>query len=411
MSQDNSWKGQLQTATRAQLAVTIGLLPVTLWFFQQVSLVSPIANAVAIPVVSFLVTPVALFGSLILVLTGWDLPLECADTILHLLMQIMTMMGRWQWAAVEFAVPPLALIWLGFAGACYLFMPNRPGWQRVIGALALLPMMVSTTPKLSDNSLEVWALDVGQGSALLLRTRHHSLLYDTGPIWSEQADAGARVVLPYLRAVGLRQLDRVLVSHDDGDHSGGALSIMAARQVDEVMGSLPEGHDIQRQARRFVACESGQRWEWDGVQFEMLHPHDETLASNDNGLSCVLKVSASGHSLLLTGDIEALQERQLVREQSADSLRATVMLMPHHGSQSSSSELFLDVVKPQAAIAQAGYLNRFQHPRPQVLDRYHDRGAQVWRTDLQGAVRVYFSPSGWKIESQRQLEPRYWHGF
>jgi competence protein ComEC len=147
------------------------------------------------------------------------------------------------------------------------------------------------------------------------------------------------------------------------------------------------------------------------VQFEILHPHDETLASNDNGLSCVLKVSASGHSLLLTGDIEALQERQLVREQSADSLRATVMLMPHHGSQSSSSELFLDVVKPQAAIAQAGYLNRFQHPRPQVLDRYHDRGAQVWRTDLQGAVRVYFSPSGWKIESQRQLEPRYWHGF
>ncbi|MFN5080745.1 MAG: DNA internalization-related competence protein ComEC/Rec2 [Burkholderiales bacterium] len=411
MSQDNSWKGQLQTASRAQLAVTVGLLPVTLWFFQQVSLISPVANAVAIPVVSFLVTPLALLGSLILVLTGWDLPLECADTLLQLLMQIMTFMGRWEWAAVEFAVPALGWIWLGFVGACCLFMPNRPGWQRVLGILAMLPMFLTSTPKLPTHSLEAWALDVGQGSAILLRTRHHSLLYDTGPVWSEQADAGARIVLPYLRAVGLRRLDRVLVSHDDGDHSGGALSIMAARQVDEVMGSLPEGHDIQRQARRFVACESGQRWEWDGVQFEILHPHDETLASNDNGLSCVLKVSASGHSLLLTGDIEALQERQLVREQSADSLRATVMLMPHHGSQSSSSELFLDVVKPQAAIAQAGYLNRFQHPRPQVLDRYHDRGAQVWRTDLQGAVRVYFSPSGWKIESQRQLEPRYWHGF
>jgi competence protein ComEC len=410
MSQDGSWKGQLRTATRAQLAVTVGLLPVTLWFFQQVSLVSPIANAVAIPVVSFLVTPVALFGSLILVLTGWDLPLECADTILHLLIQIMTMMGRWQWAAVEFAVPPLALIWLGFAGACYLFMPNRPGWQRVIGGLALLPMMVSTTPKLSDNSLEVWALDVGQGSALLLRTRSHSLLYDTGPGWSEQADAGARVVVPFLRASGLKRLDRMLVSHDDGDHSGGALSVLAARHVDEVMGSLPAGHEIRRQARQFQTCEAGQHWEWDGVLFEILHPNDQTLSSNDNGLSCVLKVTASGHSLLLAGDIEAPQERQLLQEQVQDKLRATVMLMPHHGSQTSSSEPFLDAVKPQAAIAQAGYLNRFQHPRPQVLQRYEDRGAQVWRTDLQGAIRVHFSVSGWKIESQRQREPRYWHG-
>jgi competence protein ComEC len=123
-----------------------------------------------------------------------------------------------------------------------------------------------------------------------------------------------------------------------------------------------------------------------------------------------LKVTASGYSLLLTGDIETLQERQLLQEQSAESLRATVMLMPHHGSQSSSSEAFLDTVKPEAALVQAGYLNRFHHPRPQVLKRYEERGAQIWRTDLQGAVRVYFSPLGWKIESQRQREPRYWHG-
>ncbi len=410
MSQDSSWKGQLRTATRAQLAVTVGLLPVTLWFFQQVSLVSPVANAIAIPVVSFLVTPLALLGSFILVLTGWDLPLECANTMLEFLMQIMTLMGRWEWAALEFAAPPLEWIWLACAGACYLCMPNRPGWQRTFGGLAMLPMLLTSTPKLPANSLEAWALDVGQGSAIVLRTRSHSLLYDTGPAWSEQADAGARVVVPYLRAVGLRRLDRVLVSHDDGDHSGGALSVMGARQVDEVMGSLPEEHEIKRQARQFQTCEAGQNWEWDGVLFQILHPHDQTLSSNDNGLSCVLKVTASGYSLLLTGDIEALQERQLLQEQSAESLRATVMLMPHHGSQSSSSEAFLDTVKPQAALVQAGYLNRFHHPRPQVLKRYEERGAQIWRTDLQGAVRVYFSPLGWKIESQRQREPRYWHG-
>ncbi len=410
MSQDSSWKGQLRTATRAQLAVTVGLLPVTLWFFQQVSLVSPVANAVAIPVVSFLVTPLALLGSLILVLIGWDWPLECADTVLQFLMQIMTLMGRWEWAALEFAAPPLEWIWIACAGACYLCMPHRTGWQRGLGGLAMLPMLLTSTPKLPTNSLEAWALDVGQGSAIVLRTRSHSLLYDTGPAWSEQADAGARVVVPYLRAVGLRRLDRVLVSHDDGDHSGGALSVMAARQVDKVMGSLPAEHEIRRQARQFQACEAGQHWEWDGVLFEILHPHDQTLSGNDNGLSCVLKVTASGYSLLLTGDIEALQERQLLQEQSAESMRATVMLMPHHGSQTSSSEPFLDAVKPQAALVQAGYLNRFHHPRPQVLKRYEERGVQIWRTDLQGAVRVYFSPLGWKIESQRQREPRYWHG-
>ncbi len=406
----SGWRGRLRMAAIAQMAVTLGLLPVSLWFFQQASVVGPLANALAIPVVSFMVTPLSLLGSVLWAVSGWPVPLQMAEAVLSALMTWIERLGQWEGAAVEFAAPALGLVVLGAIGAVWAIQVGRPVWQRGLGLVCLIPMLLTPVQRPPADGFDAIAFDVGQGSAVLVRTRHHTLLYDTGPRWSAQTDAGARLIVPYLRAHGVRTLDALVISHDDSDHAGGALSLLEQRNVLEVRGVLPEEHEIVRLAPRFESCESGQQWVWDNIRFEVLHPSPETVARNDNGRSCVLKISSSQHSLLLTGDIESAQESEMLSRWPEYAWRADVMLVPHHGSKSSSSESFVAAVKPTAVVVQAGYLNRFHHPRPEIVARYEEHGAQVWRTDRQGAILMHFSPRGWGIESQRQREPRYWHG-
>jgi competence protein ComEC len=251
-------------------------------------------------------------------------------------------------------------------------------------------------PSAPGRGFWVTAFDIGQGNALLIETPSFRLLYDTGPAYSAAADGGSRVILPYLRARGIDTLDAVVISHSDIDHAGGARSLMKTMDIGWVASSLPAGHAL-RDARH-VDCVAGQGWRRDGVQFEFLHPLvSDTDVAKPNARSCTLKISAGNYAVLLTGDIEAPQERALL-QRAAEQLRADVLLAPHHGSGTSSTPAFLDAVAPKIALFQVGYRNRYRHPKAEVVEL---------RTDRSGAVSLQIDHSGIKL-TQACETPRYW---
>lgn len=382
---------------RTQWAATLATLPILLWVFQQFPLVSPLANLLAIPLVSFLITPLCLLAAL---LAWWpDLPLlSLAHGLLSGLMVVL------EWLSVfPLWQPPRADFWaalLGALGVFILLLPRGVAGQGA-GLVLLLPLLFWPSPSLTPGTLRMTVLDVGQGQAVLLETAGHRLLYDAGPAYGSD-DAGRRVVLPYLQQRGIRALDMLVVSHRDQDHAGGLDSLRLALPVRQLLSSMPELEGGQ-------LCVRGLGWEWDGVRFTFLHPAPGQPLDGRNGDSCVLRVETSSGRLLLTGDIGVREEALLLAEQGA-SLSAEVMLMPHHGSTTSSSLPFVAAVGPRLALASAGYRNRFQHPRPEVLERYEGLGAQVWRTDRDGALVLDFAGGDVVIQPWREAGRRYWWG-
>ena len=262
----------------------------------------------------------------------------------------------------------------------------------------------------------ITAFDVGQGMAVLVETHGHRLLYDTGPAYSLDSDGASRVIVPYLRARGIAKLDGVIISHSDLDHAGGAMSLLENVQVGWLASSLFDGHpavDARRQARRpYLHCMAGQRWSWEGVYFAMLHPlptsHTD-ISLKPNARSCTVKITAGKHAILLAGDIEAAQEAQLLARSSDGELAADVLLAPHHGSGTSSTQAFLNAVQPGLAIFQVGHRNRYKHPKAQVYARYGEMGIARLRTDVAGAVVLEFG-ADIEVTQYRASRPRYWHG-
>jgi len=266
-----------------------------------------------------------------------------------------------------------------------------------------------------EGQFELWALDIGQGNAVVVRTAHHVLLYDTGPAWQESGDAGQRVLVPFLARMGLR-LDRLVLSHRDADHTGGAASVLAAHPQADVWTSLETGHPLA-QGRELVRCKAGQGWDWDGVRFEFLHPQasDYDDAQSSNALSCVLRIDASqipnsmpghqGGSALLVGDIEAPQENRLLQAQLLQSV--DFLLVPHQGSQTSSTLEFVDTVRPRWAMVQAGYHNRYGHPAPKVLARYENAKVPVRASPSCGAAH-WQSEQANQLDCERDVRRRYW---
>jgi competence protein ComEC len=397
---------------REQWVITLALTPLTLLLFNQVSVVGLLANILAIPMVTLLITPLALLG--LLYAPFWDL----AAGLTGALIAVLELLARWPMATISQAAVPLWAATAGVLGGLLCVM-RLPWHWRVLGLPLLLPVVLWQPLRPAWGEFELLAADVGQGNAVLVRTAKHALLYDAGPRFSSDSDAGDRVLVPLLRALGER-LDLVLLSHRDADHVGGAASVLAMQPQAALLSSIEAEHELH-QLRRGTRCATGQRWQWDGVDFEILHPDvaayepatgTAKAPAKPNTLSCVLRVSAAVHSgtfgapsALLVGDIEVLQEQTLLRR---GGIQSDVLLMPHHGSKTSSSGSFLDAVQPRLALAQAGYRNRFNHPAPEVLARYRERdivvlqsarcGAALWRSGL---------PAEWTC--QREAALRYWH--
>ncbi|HEV7813534.1 MAG TPA: DNA internalization-related competence protein ComEC/Rec2 [Janthinobacterium sp.] len=399
----------LRAGAHTQYAVTLGLVPLTMLLFSQVSLVSPLANALAIPLVSLVVTPLALLGSL-LPAPFAGLLLGLAHGIVQWLAQILQWLGAWRIAVWSAPAPSWWLFAWALAGSLWMLAPR--GWPlRWVGIATWLPLLTALPAQPPQGRMTVTAFDVGQGMALLIETAGHRLLYDTGPFYSPDSNGGNRVILPYLKARGIDALDGLVVTHGDSDHSGGALALLENVRVGWVASSLPPQHAIVRAAPQHRRCEAGQGWWWDGVSFEMLHPLADSYADaalKPNARGCTLKISAAGKSILLAADIEAAQEAQLL-ERARGRLKADVLLAPHHGSGTSSTPAFLQAVAPDIAVFQVGYRNRYGHPKKEVDARYRDLGIERLRTDETGAVTLEFGPL-LEVGAYRGEHARYWYG-
>ena len=399
----------VRTALAAQVAITVGLIPLTLALFQQISLVGPLANAVAIPLVSLVITPLALLAAV--------LPIDALAHLAHALQSGLMLYLEWlaglDWAVWQHANPPLPLVVLAAAGALWMLVPWWWSW-RALGVVWMLPLFLYAPPRPAAGDLQLTVLDVGQGLAVVARTASHTLLFDAGPAYSPDADGGNRVVLPYLRGEGITRLDGMLVSHDDSDHSGGALSVLEAIPVEWLASPLSATHPVtQAAAGRTRPCQAGQQWEWDGVRFEILHPQAADYAgfaaTRDNAQSCVLKITAHGQGVLLPADIERDIEARLL-DQQPQALRSTLLIAPHHGSRTSSTAAWLAAVRPDTVIFPVGYRNRFHHPADEVVQRYRASGTQLLRTDESGAVSVKIGAAGIETQAYRDTRARYWYG-
>jgi competence protein ComEC len=405
----------IREGAHAQWVVTVGLAPLTLALFQQASLIAPVANAVAIPVVTLGVVPFALLG----IVVPADILFQVAHAMLAWLMRFLEALAALPDATWQQHAPLPWTVAAGVAGTLWLLAPRGfPG--RAWGLLWILPLFVVRPEPPPHGAFRLTVLDVGQGLSAVIETHRFTLVYDAGPRYTETTDAGARIVAPFLRAAGLRRVDGLVISHQDLDHSGGTVSLLQATPVGWFASSLPADHGIVLRARaqartqaghEVMACIAGQRWTWDGVAFAVLHPtraeYDDPHAKT-NDRSCVVRIDSAYGSALLTGDLEAKSEAKLLRENPA-ALRADALVVPHHGSRTSSTPAFIRQVAPAIAVFACGYRNRFGHPRPDIVARYAAESVQMLRTDMEGAVTLSFAPgTPLRPVSARDLRRRYW---
>ena len=407
--------GAISGAVTTQIAVTLGLLPVTLVLFQEVSIVSPIANAFAIPLVSLIVVPITLVGALL----PFDFILQLAHLVMSWCYFALAFLSELPNAVWQSHAPRLWTAMLAMIGVVWWLLP-RGAAMRWVGAVAMLPMFLVLPPSPKEGELWVTLLDVGQGLATVIRTANHAMVYDAGPRWNPDTDSGNRIIAPYLRGEGIRVLDALVVTHADEDHSGGAKSVIDMRKPKWVLTSMDASHESLRGAAELMRCEwaedGGDRWRWDSVTFDVIHPakdaYDVTGVKTNN-LGCTLKITAPGGSVLMTADIEKLSEGQLIErfKDQPNVLKSDVLVVPHHGSRTSSTDAFIDAVSPTIALVPVGYRSRFRHPNAAVMERYATRNIPVYRTDLLGAITLKFATdaNGKSLLSTfRQDSKRYW---
>jgi competence protein ComEC len=394
--------GTITSFARVQLAVTIGLVPLLLGTFGSVSLISPIANALAIPLFTLIIVPLVLLGALAAML--W-VPLGAPILwlpvkLLEWTWPLFERMADHSWALWHFPQPSVPAFIALVVGVLLLLLPGI--WPtRLAGALLCLPVALSrpVAPAIGDYDLAL--LDVGQGLSIVVRTHSHVLVYDAGPAFQNGRDAGELAVLPYLRYRGARQLDMLVISHGDLDHRGGMRSIVLGMDVRRLLA----GPSVKNAPAGAVPCRLGQRWSWDGVKFEFLHPAQEAY-ERDNDSSCVLRIDAPSGSALLPGDIEALAEGQLATHGLA---RTDVVVVPHHGSRTSSSDQFVKPLSPAFALISAGYRNRWAFPKADVVDRWQAAGARTLVTSDSGAIEIAFRQGRPPhVSEYRRTHRKYW---
>ena len=423
----------LLEACRVQAVVTLALLPLTLYWFYQVSIVSPLANAFAIPLVSYIVTPLAIAGALLPEFIGRWL-LLAAHTSMEYLSECLHWMASWKWSVLWQQQPEWWALLLSGIGIIYTIAPGsiKLSWRSRAAALCLLaPLFIRiNNPVITSGKFIATVFDIGQGTAVLIETASKKLLYDTGPIQGKRDDAGQRILLPYLQARGIDRIDRMVISHSDSDHIGGAATMLKHIEFQSMIGSLPSTNPLLQNlhSRKItsIPCRYGQYWIWDEVEFYIWHPHENFLfekeySSKPNEMSCVLEVRNRNSSFWLTGDVERQGEAQIVDRLTQNMLhqigeRKLIFMAPHHGSKTSSSEALLKRLRPDLAFAQNGYRNRYGHPHPAVTARYEAldipflqtprTGAQVWRFEGNSkSLPIFWRSQGRRLWHRERISP------
>jgi competence protein ComEC len=399
-------RGLWHKVARVHIVLALGMLPLLLVFYQQASLIAPLANVIAVPWVSLLVVPTALVGTLLLFIstTAGGLLLNLAAWLMDALWPFLSWLASLDFALLNHHQPLTWTLLPAVAGLFLLFAPRGfPG--KWLGLVMLLPMLEARPPGPAFGEVWVTLLDVGQGLSTVVQTQDHTLVYDAGPSYSPGFDTGRTVVVPYLRSQGVVRIDKLFVSHGDNDHSGGVPSLLKGYPVVDVEAGIPELLTM----RRAWQCHRGEHWRWNGVDFSVLHP-DARSYHKGNSASCVVRIEAGGgRRVLLTGDIEADSERVLLQEVH-DRLPIDVLVVPHHGSLTSSSPAFVEALSPDYALFSTGYRNRFRFPRKPVVDRYRRAGSVLLDTAAQGAITVRLRSGGLPVEAEsfRCSNRHYW---
>lgn len=393
-------------AMNTQWSVTLGLLPFLILMFGQASIVSPVANALAIPVISLLVVPLAILGALL----PLDFILHAAQLILEVCMVALNWLAAPAFATWQQTAAPAWAGGIGLLGVLWLLLP-RGLPLRWLGLVLMLPMLFVTKLQLAEGEMKVTVLDVGQGLSVVIQTAGHTMLYDTGQRYNQESDAGRKIVLPFLRSQGIQQLDAMVISHDDSDHSGGAASVLSQVPIKWLASSYELPAAITPMPEQ-LRCYAGQKWVWDAVRFEVLYPSADSYQDadiKDNNRSCVIKLTSQNGTLLLTGDIEKDAEKMLLETQRYQ-LVSDVMVAPHHGSKTSSTAAFIKAVAAKHIIFTVGYLNRFKHPKQAVLNRFLLTESALYRSDHHGAITIDFVDNGaLKVNVERLSDKKYWH--
>lgn len=399
-------RNKLLTWLWPQIVVIVLLIPLSLYFFQQTSVIALIANLIAIPAIALLILPTLLISLVVLVvhLESGVFVLSLSADMLSYLIILLRYLSECNGAVWIHSEASLVSVILATIGLLILFLPYAVP-ARSLSVFLILPLIFQKNEPLPENVFELHVLDVGQGLSVFVKTKNHNLLYDAGAKFSEKFDLGEKVVVPFLRHIKVNNLDRLIVSNGDNDHIGGAQSVL-----DNIKTASVIGRDINKLSHDSLSlCSKGQKWLWDGIQFEILHPEHQRYKKRNN-YSCVLKISNKVNSVLITGDIEKKAERELLAGQ-VNQLKSSVLIVPHHGSKTSSSLAFLQVVNPEIAIYSSGYLNRYQFPRKEVVSRYQQLNIMQLNTAESGHIKVYMGLHSLKEEVvlYRQQYRRYWH--
>ncbi|MBS0556485.1 MAG: DNA internalization-related competence protein ComEC/Rec2 [Proteobacteria bacterium] len=377
-------KRWLRELVTAQGVASLGLLPLGIWFFGQSSLVGPLANLIAVPWICFFVLPLTVVAALlILVFPALGTPLlQLAGWAMQGLWWVLEKMAAWPGALWFFPEPTVWALILAMLGALWLLLP-RGVPARALGLFLFLPLLWPARSTLADGEFDATLLDVGQGLSFVVRTRDHALVYDAGAKFESGFDLGEATVVPALHALGIEHVDRLIISHGDNDHAGGAAAVAAAWPGIAVESGEPDRLEIPA-----TQCLAGEAWIWNGVAFRIVHPH-EPLSAVDNDRCCVLEVRSGASALALTGDITRAVEPEVAAALSPTAPHL-VLQVPHHGSKTSSSVEFLETTRPELGLISAGYRNRFNHPNPDVVARYRADRIELFNSAQTGFVATRF---------------------
>ncbi|MGR9000354.1 MAG: DNA internalization-related competence protein ComEC/Rec2 [Gammaproteobacteria bacterium] len=384
-------------------ATSVGLSPLLLFFFQQVSVCSPLANFIAVPVISLLVVPSSLLAILVMFISPFlaSKLFFAVDAALQGLWWLLAHLAELPFATISHAQPSIWALLFAIPGILLLLAPaGIPA--RCLSLVMFLPLVFTESKQPETGNINMTLLDVGQGLSVVVQTANHWLVYDAGAKFSAESDLGQSVLLPFLRQRGAGKIDTLIISHGDNDHMGGAASLISGIHTEKVLTSAPK----KLSEYSPVMCEAGQSWLWDKVRFTILAPSRSLASENDS--SCVLKVQSENGAVLLTGDIEKAEESRLVKNYG-ENLKANVLIAPHHGSKTSSTAGFLQAIQPDYVLISAGYKNQFGHPHADVLSRYENIKTKWLNTADSGAITVSVFDNAWVVKSLRATESKYWN--